>query len=711
MARAVPAICGNSRVRIGAVPQFPRNFVAANRCTEGAMFSRRLLSGRMLPNNFCLPAKANQCKGPAYCASQHRQPRPSFRVVGAGIMLPSNSSFTSRKATKTSAVAPVASGDYTSAEIAAEFEQRVADAADVLVVDATYLACRSALANKQRRLTADSSEAADILPGFQGWLKGLLTLSRPSRAFAVFDNRAGATGSVRRQITQGTYKARREVRQDRQDGRAGSSRVGKQEPGAQDSRSLGVSSPRSKNSLEEAAVALGMESIKAAEGWEADDVIASLVTALRSHAGLPANPAPADASAPVSPSPPPSEPTGVHPRPLRILIASGDGDMMQLLRDGPDACVSWLQLLPRPTSQHPSGMVLWTVAEFERENGFPPACYADYLALAGKQGDGVGGVAGVGKKGAQKLISRYGSLESVLEAVGRQELAGWKTSIRDAFDAAGIATARRNLSITRLCDDPQLLPRELSLHVARKLPAVVTAGGRQSPDASRSPNHGSNSAASNAPPNGSEPQDQGQGTRRAVFGKAVRTSRLQVDVSSVLASIGAAHECEHVTDEGFSVDIALVERRIAIEVNGPSHYVVATGRGGSEREDEEGVAADISPLLVPSVQGMNGGPLAASRGEKVQGDLATIQLGESQKTPGSLLLGEEKDKFVQEGAVVDPRTLRLNGPSRNKYHRMRRAGWTVIVVPYFEWDQLSGAEAKAEYMRGKLIDALQASVR
>jgi 5'-3' exonuclease len=57
--------------------------------------------------------------------------------------------------------------------------------------------------------------------------------------------------------------------------------------------------------------------------------------------------------------------------------------------------------------------------------GVPPARIADWLALVGDSADGYPGIAGIGAKGAARLIERYGAIEDFPEDVlgGRREQA------------------------------------------------------------------------------------------------------------------------------------------------------------------------------------------------------------------------------------------------------------------------------------------------
>ena len=54
-------------------------------------------------------------------------------------------------------------------------------------------------------------------------------------------------------------------------------------------------------------------------------------------------------------------------------------------------------------------------------------------------------------------------------------------------------------------------------------------------------------------------------------------SKLHTDVSTALLSLGIPHDNEFLTeDQLFSIDIALKDRKIAIEVDGPFHFSANT---------------------------------------------------------------------------------------------------------------------------------------
>jgi len=110
------------------------------------------------------------------------------------------------------------------------------------------------------------------------------------------------------------------------------------------------------------------------EGWEADDVIASLT-----HS---------------------AEKMGVH-----SVMVTGDKDLLQLV--GP-----YTKAL-RPPKKGEKSYTLFGVDEVLQEYGIRADQMVDYLALIGDSSDNVPGVAGIGPKGAVKLLQQYGSLESI----------------------------------------------------------------------------------------------------------------------------------------------------------------------------------------------------------------------------------------------------------------------------------------------------------
>jgi 5'-3' exonuclease len=94
--------------------------------------------------------------------------------------------------------------------------------------------------------------------------------------------------------------------------------------------------------------------------------------------------------------------------PGKVGIVSGDRDLFQLVRD-PDVFV----LYPR---RGVSQVDVVNESYIESRYGIPGRAYRDFAVLRGDPSDGLPGVRGIGEKLAASLVSRYGSLEEVIEA-------------------------------------------------------------------------------------------------------------------------------------------------------------------------------------------------------------------------------------------------------------------------------------------------------
>ncbi len=94
--------------------------------------------------------------------------------------------------------------------------------------------------------------------------------------------------------------------------------------------------------------------------------------------------------------------------PGRVMIFSGDRDLFQLVRD-PDVVVIY-------PIRGVSNVAVVDEAYIEDRYGIPGGSYRDFAVLRGDPSDGLPGVKGIGEKIAASLVSRYGSLDSILEA-------------------------------------------------------------------------------------------------------------------------------------------------------------------------------------------------------------------------------------------------------------------------------------------------------
>jgi DNA polymerase-1 len=146
------------------------------------------------------------------------------------------------------------------------------------------------------------------------------------------------------------------------------------------------------------------------EGWEADDVIATLATRADEEG-------------------------------IRTCVVSTDRDAFQLVSE--NVC---LMMTPRGVSD----VNVYTPERVEARYGIPPDRIPDFIGLKGDTSDNIPGVPGIGDKTAGQLVAQYGSLEGVLEHVDELSPARRKnlTEFADQARAAKeLATMRRDLDI------------------------------------------------------------------------------------------------------------------------------------------------------------------------------------------------------------------------------------------------------------------------
>src|SRR5437764_10597230 len=123
--------------------------------------------------------------------------------------------------------------------------------------------------------------------------------------------------------------------------------------------------------IREVLAAIGVEVI-GAEGFEAEDVIASLLPKIRG----------------------------------KVEIVTGDRDLFALVHD-PDVCVLY-------TQQGIGRLLVDDEAEVERRYAIPGRSYGDFAVLRGDPSDGLPGVPGVGEKTAAQLVRRYKDLDGII---------------------------------------------------------------------------------------------------------------------------------------------------------------------------------------------------------------------------------------------------------------------------------------------------------
>ena len=172
--------------------------------------------------------------------------------------------------------------------------------------------------------------------------------------------------------------------------------------------------------IHEVLAALAIPVVQA-EGYEADDVIATLATQASKDG-------------------------------MDVYIVTGDRDAIQLVDDNVTVLYN---------SRGVSDIRRFTPEEVQDKYGLTPAQYPDFAALRGDPSDNLPGIPGVGEKTATKWIQQFGSLGELIDRV--DEITG-KTG--DAL-RANIANVQRNRQLTELVRDVSLSVGPHDLHLGQ----------------------------------------------------------------------------------------------------------------------------------------------------------------------------------------------------------------------------------------------------
>ena len=257
--------------------------------------------------------------------------------------------------------------------------------AELFLVDGNNLAYRAFFALPEELATSEGF-ATNALLGFTNMLFKLLTDYRPKGVAVAWDTRP-----VHRAELSETYKSERRPMPDL----------------------LREQFPFFRPIVE----AFGYRNLEF-EGWEADDVIATLATR--------------------------ADEAGV-----KTCVVSTDRDAFQLVTDNVT-----LMMTPRGVAD----VNVYTPERVEARLGITADKVPDFIGLKGDTSDNIAGVPGIGDKTAAQLIQKYGSLEGVLEHVDEQTPARRKALAEHADQARNskvLATMRRDLDID--CDPAELV--------------------------------------------------------------------------------------------------------------------------------------------------------------------------------------------------------------------------------------------------------------
>jgi DNA polymerase-1 len=251
---------------------------------------------------------------------------------------------------------------------------------ELFLIDGNSLAYRAFFALPESIATSTGVPTNTIF-GFASMLVKILTDYGPKATLVVWD--AGSSG---RKEVYADYKAQRTSRPDL---------LKEQWP-----------------HLEPLVEAFGYRNL-AVEGYEADDVIASIVDRARS-----------------------SDP------PVPVMVVTGDRDAYQLVGDG-------VRIMT--TSRGITDTRVYDRDGVVDRYGIPPELIPDFIGLKGDTSDNIPGVPGIGDKTAAELLQRFGSLEGVLEHVDDISGAKRKQNLTQHADHARLskqlATIKRDLPL------------------------------------------------------------------------------------------------------------------------------------------------------------------------------------------------------------------------------------------------------------------------
>ena len=161
------------------------------------------------------------------------------------------------------------------------------------------------------------------------------------------------------------------------------------------------------------AEAFGFENVRI-DGWEADDVIASIAELAKADG-------------------------------YEVMVVTGDRDSFQLVDDanGPVRIMA--------TGRGVTDTKIYDEAAVEERYGIPPKLVPDFIGLKGDTSDNIPGVPGIGEKTAMQLLQEFGGLEEVLANIDNISGAKRKENLTENADLARIsrdlATMHRDIEI------------------------------------------------------------------------------------------------------------------------------------------------------------------------------------------------------------------------------------------------------------------------
>ena len=241
-----------------------------------------------------------------------------------------------------------------------------ADAPELFLIDGNSLAYRAFFALPESIGTSDG-RPTNAIYGLASMLVKIIDEHHPAGVVVAWD--AGMSG---REVTYDLYKAQRKPRPDL---------LREQWP-----------------HLMPLVEAFGYTNVKV-EGYEADDVIASMVKQAREQG-------------------------------IEVMVVTGDRDAYQLVDEG---------VRVMSTSRGITETKIYDRDAVLDRYGVPPELITDLMGLRGDTSDNIPGVPGIGEKTATQLLQEFGSLEDVLANVDKVSGAKRKQNLVEHADDARLS--------------------------------------------------------------------------------------------------------------------------------------------------------------------------------------------------------------------------------------------------------------------------------
>src|SRR5258705_1710234 len=274
---------------------------------------------------------------------------------------------------------------------AIEWAPMADDPKELFLIDGNSLAYRAFFALPESIGTSDG-RPTNAIYGLASMLVKVIDEHRPAGVVVAWD--AGMSG---REVTYDLYKAQRQPRPDL---------LREQWP-----------------HLMPLVEAFGYTNVKV-EGYEADDVIASLARQAREEG-------------------------------ISVMVVTGDRDAYQMVGDG---------IRVMSTSRGITETKIYDSDAVLERYGVAPELVTDLMGLRGDTSDNIPGVPGIGEKTAAQLLRQFGSLENVLASV--EEISG----------------AKRKQNLTEHAEDARMSKQLATLHYEIETGVDLAAAMESEPD-------------------------------------------------------------------------------------------------------------------------------------------------------------------------------------------------------------------------------------